>query len=134
MKDYSTSFIKDLIKSLLNDGYVSLKEGTYSMLQLNARSYKVLKGNEKVVFKILDKQENVLNPELFDELKKWRKEKAIKQNIRPYIIFSDSSLIEIVNAMPETLDEMLEARGVGTKKVESYGEEIINILNKYRKN
>lgn len=134
MKDYSTSFIKDLIKSLLNDGYVSLKEGTYSMLQLNARSYKVLKGNEKVVFKILDKQENVLNPELFDELKKWRKEKAIKQNIRPYIIFSDSSLIEIVNAMPETFDEMLEVRGVGTKKVESYGEEIINILNKYRKN
>lgn len=134
MKDYSTSFIKDLIKSLLNDGYVSLKEGTYSMLQLNARSYKVLKGNEKVVFKILDKQESVLNPQLFDELKKWRKERAIKQKIRPYIIFSDSSLIEIVNAMPETLDEMLEVRGVGTKKVESYGQQIINILNKYRKN
>ena len=133
MKEYSTSFIKDLIKSLLNDGYVDLKEGTYSMLKLNPRSYKVLKGEENVVFKILDKEESVLNPQLFKELKKWRKEKAYKEGIRPYIIFSDSSLIELVNNMPKNLNEMLQVRGVGEKKVKSYGEEIIKIIDIYRK-
>ncbi len=132
MKEYSTSFIKDLIKSLLNDGYVDLKEGTYSMLKLNARSYKVLKSEENVVFKILDKVQSVLNPQLFEELKNWRKGKAYKERIRPYIIFSDSSLIDIVNVMPKDLDEMLQIRGVGEKKVELYGKEILNIINKYR--
>ena len=54
MKEYGNGFIKNLIKSLLNEGYVDLKEGTYSMLKLNARSMKVLKGQEIVLFKILD--------------------------------------------------------------------------------
>ena len=131
MKEYGNSFIKDLIKSLLNEGYVDLKEGTYSMLKLNARSYKVLKSQENVVFKILDKEETILNKELFEDLKKWRKEKAYKERIRPYIIFSDSSLIEIVNNIPKDKEELLEIRGVGSKKVEAYGDEILKIIEKY---
>lgn len=130
MKEYGNSFIKDLIKSLLNEGYVDLKEGTYSMLKLNARSYKVLKSKENVVFKILDKEDTIINKELFEELKKWRKEKAYKERIRPYIIFSDSSLIEIANSMPKNEEELLEIRGVGSKKVDAYGSEILSLIQK----
>ena len=129
MKEYAGSFIRDLIKSLLDEGYVDLKEGTYSMLKLNARSMKVLKGKESVVFKILNTEEPVLDPVLFEKLKHWRKEKAYKERIRPYIIFSDTSLISICNTKPKTLDELLEIRGVGTKKIENYGEEILNLIN-----
>ena len=35
MKEYSSRFIKDIIKTLIDFGYVDLKEGTYSMLKLN---------------------------------------------------------------------------------------------------
>lgn len=128
MKEYGSTFIKDLIKSLLNEGYVDLKEGTYSMLKLNARSMKILKSKETVVFKILDKEETVLNKELFEALKKWRKDKAFKERIKPYIIFSDTSLIAISNSRPKTLDELLEIRGVGAKKIEAYGKELLNIV------
>ena len=128
MKEYGSTFIKDLIKSLLNEGYVDLKEGTYSMLKLNARSMKILKSKETVVFKILDKEEPILNKELFEALKKWRKEKSYKERIKPYIIFSDTSLIAISNSKPKTLDELLEIRGVGTKKIEAYGKELLNII------
>ena len=128
MKEYGSTFIKDLIKSLLNEGYVDLKEGTYSMLKLNPRSMKILKSKETVVFKILDKEETVLNKELFEALKKWRKDKAFKERIKPYIIFSDTSLIAISNSKPKTLDELLEIRGVGTKKIEAYGKELLNIV------
>ena len=128
MKEYGSTFIKDLIKSLLNEGYVDLKEGTYSMLKLNSRSMRVLKSKEKTVFKILDKEEPILNRELFESLKKWRKEKSYKERIKPYIIFSDTSLIAISNSKPKTLEELLEIRGVGTKKIEAYGEELLNII------
>lgn len=133
MKEYGSTFIKDLIKSLLNEGYVDLKEGTYSMLKLNARSMKVLKSKETVVFKILDKEEPILNKELFEVLKKWRKDKAYKERIKPYIIFSDTSLISIANNKPQTLDELLEIRGVGTKKIEAYGEELLKMIKNMKK-
>jgi ATP-dependent DNA helicase RecQ len=128
MKEYDITFIKDLIKSLLNEGYVELKEGTYSMLKLNARSMKVLKSKETVIFKILDKKETILNKELFEALKNWRKDRAFKERIKPYIIFSDTSLIAISNSRPKTLDELLEIRGVGTKKIEAYGNDLLNII------
>ena len=131
MREYGSAFIKDLIKSLLNEGYVDLKEGTYSMLKLNSRSMKVLKSKENVVFKILDKEETILNKELFEALKIWRKDKSYKERIKPYIIFSDTSLIAISNSKPKTLDELLEIRGVGTKKIESYGNEILKIIEKF---
>ncbi len=131
MKEYDSTFIKDLIKSLLNEGFVDLKEGTYSMLKLNARSMKLLKSQEMVVFKILDKKEPLLNKQLFEALKKWRKDKAYRERIKPYIIFSDTSLISISNNRPKNFDELLEIRGVGVKKIEAYGKEILNIIQTF---
>jgi ATP-dependent DNA helicase RecQ len=118
MKEYGSTFIKELIKRLLDDGYVDLKEGTYSMLKLNSRSIRVLKSKESVVFKILDSREPIINT-------------AYKDKIKPYIIFSDTSLIAISNSRPRTLDELLEIRGVGTKKIEAYGGELLNIIKMF---
>lgn len=133
MKEYSNTFIRNLIKSLLNEGYVDLKEGTYSMLKLNSRSMRVLKSKETVLFKILDTSEPILNEEIFEALKKWRKERAFRDRVKPYIIFSDTSLISISNVKPKSNEELLEIRGVGSKKVEAYGAEILEIVNSMKK-
>lgn len=55
----------------------------------------------------------------------------ISDKIKPYIIFSDTSLIAISNSRPRTLDELLEIRGVGTKKIEAYGGELLNIIRMF---
>lgn len=133
MKEYSNTFIRNLIKSLLNEGYVDLKEGTYSMLKLNSRSMRVLKSKETVLFKILDTSEPILNEEIFEALKKWRKERAFRDRVKPYIIFSDTSLISISNVKPKSNEELLEIRGVGSKKVEAYGADILEIVNSMKK-
>ena len=74
MKEYSSRFIRGLIKTLLELGYVSLKEGTYSMLKLNNKSIRVLKGQEKVICTLSqDIDEVVNNEELYNALKVWRK-------------------------------------------------------------
>ena len=59
----------------------------------------------------------------------WRRERANKEGIRPYIIFSDATLIEIVNKMPKSKEELFDIRGVGEKKVLKYGDDIINIIS-----
>ena len=130
MKDYSSKFIRDLIKTLLELGYVNLKEGTYSMLKLNNKSIKVLKSQEKVICKLsADIEEKIENRELFNKLRIWRKEKANSLRIKPYIIFSDSTLIELANKLPKNKEELLDIRGIGEKKFENYGEEVLGIIN-----
>ncbi len=128
MKNYTSSFIKAIIKEMLLQKYVNLKEGTYSMLRLNQKSMDILLGKQKVMF-LLKEYEEPINKELFEKLKTWRRVTANKENIKPYIIFSDTSLIEIANKLPKNLDELKEIRGVGEKKIEKYGDEVLKLIN-----
>lgn len=130
MKEYSSKFIRDLIKTLIDYGYVDLKDGTYSMLKLNDKSYKVLKADLKVLCKLSDNaQEKILNKELFNRLRVWRKERAYREGVKPYIIFSDATLIEISNNNPGTKEKLLDIRGMGQKKFEKFGDELLGLLN-----
>ena len=116
MKDYSSKFIRDLIKTLLELGYINLKVGTYSMLKLNNKSIKVLKSQERVICRLSeDIEEKVENKDLFNKLKLWRKERSNTLGIKPYIIFSDSTLIELANKMPKDKEKLLSIRGMGEK-------------------
>ena len=130
MKDYSSKFIRDFIKILIEYGYVSLKDGTYSMLKLNEKSYKILKSQLKVMLKLTsESEEKVINSELFNRLRGWRREMAIKEGVKPYIIFSDATLIELCNKNPKNEDELLDIRGMGEKKFKKYGCDLLNLLN-----
>ena len=131
MKEYSSKFIRDFIKVLIEYGYVSLKDGTYSMLKLNEKSYKILKSELKVMLKLtFENEEKVINSELFNKLRAWRREMAIKEGVKPYIIFSDATLIELCNKNPKSEDQLLDIRGMGEKKFKKYGEALLNLLNK----
>ena len=131
MREFSSKFIKDLIKSLIDLGYVNLKPGTYSMLVLNNKSIKVLKSEEKVFMKPIKGEDEVLNKELFNALKAWRRIKAVKEDIRPYIIFSDATLIDISNKKPKVQEELMSIRGMGEKKFKKYGKELLDLINTF---
>ena len=129
MREYSSKFIRDLIKALIDFGYVNLKEGTYSMLQLNEKSYSILKSKQRVMLKLsYQNEEKVINSDLFNKLRIWRRDTAIKEGVKPYIIFSDATLIELCNKLPQNEKELLEIRGMGEKKFNKYGEEILKKL------
>ena len=127
MRDYSTTFIKGLIKEMIRQDFVALKEGTYSMLKLTPKSIEIIKGERRVLL-LIDEEEAAFDSKLYNNLKKWRKERSIKDNIKPYIIFSDATLIAISNSLPKSKEELFNVRGVGEKKVEKYGEEILQII------
>lgn len=127
MREYSTSFIRGLIKEMITDNFVYLKEGTYSMLKLNQNSMDVLLHDKKVVL-LVKEEETAIDKELFNAVKNWRRERAYKDGIKPYIIFSDATLIEIVNKLPKNKEELMDIRGVGEKKVERYGDEILGLI------
>ena len=75
-----------------------------------------------------ENEEKIINSDLFNKLRSWRKDTAIREGIKPYIIFSDATLIELCNKLPKNEEELLEIRGMGEKKFEKYGEELLSML------
>ena len=66
--------------------------------------------------------------ERYDALKAWRSEVAREHNLPAYIVFQDAVLAEMARVHPGTLAELAEISGVGAKKLEAYGEEILRVL------
>jgi len=66
---------------------------------------------------------------LMDELKEWRLGWARSEDIPAYRIFSDSTLSEMALRLPTTHRELARVKGVGPKKLEAYGDELIEIIS-----
>ena len=69
--------------------------------------------------------------ELYNRLRMKRDEFASKEGVLPQMIISINSLKEISGRYPITLDKLKDVSGMGPKKISSYGEIIIKIVNDY---
>lgn len=65
---------------------------------------------------------------LLGELRNLRLELAQDQNVPPYVIFHDRTLLEMVQERPKNEAELLEITGVGKSKLEKYGTDFLNCL------
>jgi ATP-dependent DNA helicase RecQ len=66
----------------------------------------------------------------FDALKAWRGEIAREHNLPAFVVFHDATLAEMAREAPETLDALAGISGVGAKKLEAYGPEILRVLQR----
>ena len=64
----------------------------------------------------------------YDALRAWRSEVAREHNLPSYIVFSNAALAEMARRAPASLAELGEVGGVGEKKLEAYGREILRVL------
>ncbi len=67
--------------------------------------------------------------ELFEKLRAKRLELAKAQNLPPYVIFHDTTLVEMAKMKPKTLEELAGISGVGGVKLEKYGEVFLGVIN-----
>ena len=67
---------------------------------------------------------------ILDSLKLWRTEKAKEQNLPVYFIATNNELLSIAKYKPIKKEELLDIKGFGRHKLENYGEEIIEILER----
>lgn len=69
------------------------------------------------------------NENLIKKLKEYRLQMSRVENTKPYIIFSDKQMTNLLEKMPKTKSELKEVSGFGEVKVEKYGDVILKILN-----
>lgn len=134
MKDYSSDELKNFINTLISHRYIAVVNGTYPVLGLNSNSMKVLKSEEKVIFKEfkVEKKSREDN-ELYNILKEIRKEISIENKVPPYVIFGDATLKEMSAKYPVCKDEMLNISGVGEIKYKKYGNVFENAIIEFVK-
>ncbi|MEP6877392.1 MAG: DNA helicase RecQ [Nitrosospira sp.] len=65
---------------------------------------------------------------LWVRLRVWRTEVAKKHGIPAYVVFHDATLAELVRLRPQTENELRQVPGIGVRKLESYGEDLLEIL------
>jgi len=74
-----------------------------------------------------------VDEDLKQYLREWRRGLAKEMNMPSYVVLHDSSLDEICRRKPKTIRELLDISGIGERKAETYGREILAALDRFRK-
>ena len=141
-KDNDIHQWQSIIRQLVILGYIKV-EPEYMTLGLTGESAKVLRSLVKVrlrkhilqpkIKQAAEKQKtyslNGSDTELFAKLKELRLSFAKAENMPPYIIFHDKTLMEMAHKKPSSLEEMGKISGVGETKLKKYGKAFLEKIN-----
>jgi ATP-dependent DNA helicase RecQ len=146
-KDLSEAEWRSVIRQLIAAGHLSA-EGEFSTLSLTSTAWGVMKGEQRLAFRKASegrrarskgtRKSSSREPALpldaeghacFSALKEWRAGVAREHNMPAYVVFHDATLIEMARLRPSTLNALSSVSGVGAKKLETYGPEILRVLS-----
>ena len=140
---------RSVLRQLIALGYLRT-EGEYNTLELDASARDVLRGEVQLLLRTptetsgrsrgakgrgargaakaapiaLDDAAQAR----FDALKAWRGAVAREHNLPAYVVFHDATLAEMARARPQSLDELGAISGVGAKKLDAYGADILRVV------
>jgi len=146
-KGISPAQWSSVYRQLVAGGYLISDIEAYGGLKLTESAKPVLKGESDVWLRrdaevistrkvskaergarAKDAYAEVVDDPLWLAMKAKRMELAREQGVPPYVIFHDSTLLEILNRKPESLTEMSQIAGVGQAKLERYGDAFLEVL------
>jgi ATP-dependent DNA helicase RecQ len=134
-----------VLRQVIAQGLLTVDHENYSALKLTEAARPVLRGEQKIDLREYQKpvkakrtpstgtgyvETDLSAPEqlIFDKLRWWRVETARKHNVPAYVIFHDSTMREIAKAKPVSLDDLRGVTGVGARKLDTYGADIIALI------
>lgn len=144
--------IKQIINQMLVEGMLFVTNDKYAILKITERAEEMSESDERVVFKkpkeepkaeknvsgkktaAAARRSDILNSrglELFERLRELRSAIAKEENMPPYIIFADKTLVDMCIRLPFDKKEMLKVTGVGENKFNRYGERFLESIREY---
>ncbi len=144
--DLSETQWRGVLRQLIALGHLRA-EGEYNTLELMESAREVLKGDVQLLLRVPSESpkrgrtsraggKEKAAPIALDDagqrryaaLKAWRAEVAREHNLPAYVVFHDATLAEMARSEPASLDDLGGISGVGAKKLEAYGREILRVL------
>ncbi|MCX8962817.1 ATP-dependent DNA helicase RecQ [Erwinia psidii] len=132
-----------VLRQLIHLGLVTQNIAMHSALQLTEAARPVLRGEMPLMLavpRMVSARPRYSNQKsfggnydrkLFARLRKLRKAIADEENIPPYVVFNDATLIEMAEQMPLTAAEMLSINGVGQRKLERFGKPFMLVIREH---
>lgn len=134
-----------VLRQVIALGLLTVDHENYSALKLTEAARPVLRGEQKIDLRQYQKPAKAKRTSstgtgyvetdlsaaeqlIFDKLRWWRVETARKHNVPAYVIFHDSTMREIAKAKPVSLDDLRGVTGVGARKLDTYGADIITLI------
>jgi ATP-dependent DNA helicase RecQ len=121
----------------------SLTPTEHGGLQLGGDAKAILKGEVPVLIALAPVRErgrrkrdrasgiNPVGNPLFEALRELRRELAQEAGLPPYVIFHDATLREMATTRPASLAALGEVSGVGSRKLEAYGDAFLNVIRQF---
>lgn len=131
---------RSVFRQLVGRGLLSVDLEGYGALKLEEKCRPLLRGEEQIELrkdvkqKVARKQTKTpipedLNVELWEALRDCRRRLAEEQGVPPYVIFHDTTLVEMCSLLPQNLVEFSQLNGVGERKLEKYGEHFLAVIS-----
>jgi ATP-dependent DNA helicase RecQ len=130
----------EIVDALKMKGIVRQTEGQYPVLVLTDEAKEVLfKGKKVTVVKrsivqpqrAAASQQALYDTTLFERLRSLRRAIASDANVPPFVIFADSTLHDMARKFPQNHNQLLGVTGVGSVKLERYGDRFIDVIVTY---
>ncbi len=145
---------RTVIRQLIAMGHLRSDSEAFGALKLTESARGVLKGETEVMLReeapgtrirasrtksrrgslapASSGQAGDVDPELRTRLRAWRSDVARQRGVPAYVVLHDATIDGIVRAWPTTLDELRGVPGIGDKKLEHYGEELLRLVRARR--
>ncbi|MBM7867535.1 DNA helicase RecQ [Heliobacterium gestii] len=134
MREYTIKEITDMISILTAEGYLYVTEGAFPVVRLLEKAVPVLKGHEKVFLKVRKRASRLeADSDIFESLRRLRKEIADRDGVPPYIVFPDSTLREMSQRLPLDRASLRAISGVGDTKLDRYGDAFLEEIGRHIK-
>jgi len=141
--DLSAREWKSVFRQLVAHGFLRTDPEGYGALQLTEKCRPVLRGEEEVWLRkdpairaassrrpSAERSGHLSSADqvAWEQLRACRKALADQHGVPPYVIFHDTTLFEMLERRPRTLDELARINGVGAAKLEKYGQAFLTAL------
>jgi ATP-dependent DNA helicase RecQ len=146
LRDEGVAAIRGYIEQLVADDLLERAGDPYPVLRLTPAGTKMLKGEGVCTLyrelqppkgKWRRRGEGAVSfggdPELFDALRAVRLRLARERGVPPYVIFHDTTLQQMADRRPSTLDDLHQIYGVGAKKAADFGDAFLDAIRTFRK-
>ena len=139
MADWSIKKLNSFVDYLVADGYLNVA-GEYNGLSISEKGVRILKGEQTVTMREIKVKETLeksrstkreVGGELFELLRKQRTVFAKELAIPPFMVFSDQVLMNLADAKPLSLNDMLNVSGIGEKKADQFGQAFLSVIQNY---
>ncbi|MBA0036645.1 ATP-dependent DNA helicase RecQ [Pantoea sp. BIGb0393] len=143
-REHSHEHWISVLRQLIHLGMVTQNIAMHSALQLTEAARPILRAEVPLMLAVprivTVKTRGSSSPkvhsgnydrQLFAKLRKLRKAIADEENIPPYVVFNDATLIEMAEQMPISASEMLSVNGVGHRKLERFGKPFLVMIKEH---